>query len=103
MVKTFTRKARRAVTGVAQRSAKHVKTVAGEAFGAAARAATDVVLQRTAAALASGRNQLTRSTPALKRAAGRAATTSVRKAGQRKRSARRKPAQAARKTKRRAH
>ncbi|HYC17437.1 MAG TPA: hypothetical protein VEC94_09525 [Pseudolabrys sp.] len=100
MVKTFSRKARRAVTGVAQRGAEHVKTVAGEAFGAAARAATDAVLQRTAAALASGHDQLTRSTPALERAAGRAATNSVSKTGQRKR---RKPARVARKTKRRAH
>jgi hypothetical protein len=102
MAKTITRKAKHAIAGAAHRGAKNVKAVAGEALGAAARAATDVVLQRTAAALGSGRDQLARSTPALKRAAGRAATNSVSNAGGRKRRPRRKPAHAARKTKRRA-
>ncbi|MGB7687514.1 MAG: hypothetical protein WBL98_03485, partial [Pseudolabrys sp.] len=102
MAKMFTRKAKHAIAGAAQRGAKNVKAVAGEALGAAARAATDIVLQRTAAVLGSGRDQLTRSRPAIKRAAGRAATNSVSKAGPRKRRPRRKPARAAHKTKRRA-
>jgi len=103
MAKTFTRKAKHAIAGAAHRGAKNVKAVAGEALGAAARAATDVVLQRTTAALASGRDQLARSTPAIKRAAGRAATNSVSKAGGGgKRRPRRKSARATRKTKRRA-
>ncbi|MGB2659731.1 MAG: hypothetical protein WBC84_15980, partial [Pseudolabrys sp.] len=80
MAKMFTRKAKHAIAA-AQRGAKNVKAVAGEALGAAARAATDIVLQRTAAVLGSGRDQLTRSRPAIKRAAGRAATNSVSKAG----------------------
>lgn len=99
MAKTFTRKAKHAIAGAAQRGAKNVKAAAGEALGAAARAATDIVLQRTAAALGSGRDQLMRSRPAVKRAAGR---VSVSKAGPRKRRPRRKPTRAARKTKRRA-
>jgi len=84
MAKTFTRKAKHAIAGAAQRGAKNVKAVAGEALGAAARAATDIVLQRTAAALGSGRDQLMRSRPAVKRAAGRVVTNSVSKAGRRK-------------------
>jgi hypothetical protein len=65
MAKMFTRKAKHAIAGAAQRGAKNVKAVAGEALGAAARAATDVVLQRTAAVLGSGRDQLMRSRPAI--------------------------------------
>lgn len=102
MAKTFTRKAKHVIAGAAQRGAKNVKAVAGEALGAAARAATDIVLQRTAAALGSGRDRLMRSRPAVKRAAGRVVANSVSKAGPRKRRPRRKPTRAARKTKRRA-
>jgi len=41
MAKTFTRKAKHAIAGAAHRGAKNVKAVAGEALGAAARAATN--------------------------------------------------------------
>ena len=99
MAKTFTRKAKHAIAGAAHRGAKNVKAVAGEALGSGGESGH----QRTTAALASGRDQLARSTPAIKRAAGRAATNSVSKAGGGgKRRPRRKSARATRKTKRRA-
>jgi hypothetical protein len=95
MVRITTR-ARRAITHAAQRGAKGVKTVAGEALGAAAKAATDVVLERTAAALASGKAKLTQATPAIRRAAGKAAKRSVDRPTRRK-----KPTRARRSTARR--
>ena len=85
MVRTITSRAKRAITVAAQRSVKGVKTVAGEAIGAAAKAATEVVLQKTAETLATGRSKLTRSAPAIKRAAGNAAKASVNKPVRRKR------------------
>lgn len=80
-------KAKRAIANAAQWSAKGVKTVAGDAIGAAAKAATEVMLQKTAEALATGRSKLTRSAPAIKRAASSAAKASVNRPTRRKRTA----------------
>jgi len=77
MVRTVTTKTRHTIVHAAKRGAKNVKAVAGEAIGAAAKAATEVVLEKTNAALAAGRATLTRSTPAIKRAAERSARQSV--------------------------
>src|SRR5262249_60945086 len=77
MVRTVTTKTRHTIVHAAKRGAKNVKAVAGEAIGAAAKAATEVVLEKTNAALAAGRAKLTRSTPARKRAPGRSARARV--------------------------
>jgi hypothetical protein len=58
--------------------------VAGEALGAAATAAADVVLESTANALDAGRARIKQSTPAVKRAVGRAATKTVSRPARRK-------------------
>lgn len=96
MVRITTR-ARHAITHAAQRGAKNVKTVAGEALGAAAKAATDVVLERTAAALASGKAKLSQAAPAIRRAAGKAAKRSVDKPARRKKANRARRSTARRK------
>jgi hypothetical protein len=77
MVRMVTSKTRHTIVHAAKRGAKNVKAVAGEAIGAAAKAATEVVLEKTNAALAAGRATLTRSTPAIKRAAEKTARQSV--------------------------
>jgi hypothetical protein len=70
-------RAKRAITSVTQRSAKGVKSVAADALGAAARAAAGVVLVSTAKALAAGRTTVEQSTPAMKRAIGKAARNTI--------------------------
>src|SRR5689334_6523201 len=80
--------------GAARRQRR--KNCRSEALGAAAKAATDVVLERTAAALASGKAKLTQATPAIRRAAGKAAKRSVDRPTRRK-----KPTRARRSTARR--
>jgi predicted RNA-binding protein with EMAP domain len=100
MVRTIT-KAKQAITGAAQRGAKTVKVVAGEVLSEAAKAAADVVLVKTADALATGRAKVTRSAPAMKRAVGNGVKKIVTQPGRRMRVAKRKPAAAKRKTKRR--
>ena len=94
MVRTISTKAKHTIVHVAKRGAKNVKEVAGEAIGAAAKAATEVVLEKTNAALAAGRARLSRSTPAIKRAAEKTARRSIDKPARstrRKRSATRRP------------
>jgi hypothetical protein len=88
MVKTVATRAKDAVTDAAQRSARGVKSIAGDAFGAAAKAAADVVLESTVHALEFGRTRLRRASPAMKQAIGKAAK---RRASKKKTVAKRKP------------
>src|SRR4029077_12561450 len=89
MVRTVTR-TRHTIVRAAKRGAATVKAAAGEAIGAAAKAATEVVLEKTNAALAAGRAKLTRSSPAIKRAAEKTARRSLDKPARRKRTARKR-------------
>lgn len=82
MVRTVTKKAKDAIVDAAQ----GVRTIAGEAIGAATKAAADVVFESTASALEAGRAKLTRATPAMENALGNAAKRTV----TRRRPARRK-------------
>ncbi len=84
MVRTVTKKAKDAIADAAQ----GVRTMAGEAFGAATKAAADVVFESTANALEAGRVRLRRATPGMENALGNAARRSVAK----RRSNRRKTA-----------
>jgi hypothetical protein len=86
MVRTVTKTAKDAIVDAAQ----GVRTMAGEAFGAATKAAADVVFESTANALEAGRVRLRRATPAMENALGNAARRSVSK----KKPGRRKPAAA---------
>lgn len=88
MVRTVTKKAKDAIADAAQ----GVRTIAGEAFGAATKAAADVVFESTANALAAGRSKLQRAAPAMENALGNAARRSVtkRKSAGRKTAAARK-------------
>jgi hypothetical protein len=96
MVRTVTKTAKDAIVDAAQ----GVRTMAGEAFGAATKAAADVVFESTANALEAGRVRLRRATPAMENALGNAARRSVSKkkpgrrktATVRKRGTKRKPA-----------
>jgi hypothetical protein len=85
MVRTVTTRTRHSIVHAAKRGAKNVKMVAGEAIGAAAKAATEVVLEKTNAALAAGRAKLSRSSPAIKRAAEKTARRSIDKPARRRR------------------
>ncbi len=73
MVRSVTTKAKNAITDVAQRGVENVRSVAGDAFGAAAKAAADVVLESTSNALQAGRAKVRQVTPAMKQAIGIAA------------------------------
>jgi len=88
MVRTVTKKAKDAIVDAAQ----GVRTMAGEAFGAATKAAADVVFESTANALGAGRARLRRATPEMENALGNAARRSItkRKPGRRKTAATRK-------------
>ena len=88
MVRTVTKTAKDAIVDAAQ----GVRTMAGEAFGAATKAAADVVFESTANALEAGRVRLRRATPAMENALGNAARRSVskKKPGRRKTAAARK-------------
>jgi hypothetical protein len=75
MVRTVTKTAKDAIVDVAQ----GVRTMAGEAFGAATKAAADVVFDSTANGLEAGRVKLRRATPGMENALGNAARRSVTK------------------------
>ena len=75
MVRTVTKKAKDVIIDAAQ----GVRTMAGEAFGAATKAAADVVFESTADALEAGRVRLRRATPGMENALGNAARRSVTK------------------------
>ena len=77
MVRTVAAKARKAIVKAVQRSAHGIRTVAGDAAGAAAQAAAGVVLDSTANALEAGRTEVTQSAPAVKRRLGRAAKRTI--------------------------
>lgn len=106
MVRSVTTKAKHAITNAAQRSVENVRSVAGDAFGAAAKAAADVVLVSTSNALETGRAKVRQVAPAMKQAIGIAAKETVSKPRRRKKVAKRKVARkktaSRRKTKRRA-
>ena len=95
MVRTVTKRAKDAIVDAAQ----GVRTMAGEALGAATKAAADVVFDSTANALETGRVRLRRATPAMENALGNAARRSVTKSKpvSRKAAAARKRKAAARK------
>ena len=75
MVRTVTKKAKDALVDAAQ----GVRTMAGEALGAATKAAADVVFETTASALEVGRSKLQRKSPAMENALGNAARRTVTK------------------------
>jgi hypothetical protein len=75
MVRTVTKRAKDAIVDAAQ----GVRTIAGEALGAATKAAADVVFDSTANALESGRARLRRATPMMESALGDAARRSISK------------------------
>jgi hypothetical protein len=77
MVRSITTKARDAIANAAQRSVKGVTSIAGDALGAAAMAAADVVLESTTNALEAGRAKIKQSTPVMRRAIGKAAKRTV--------------------------
>jgi hypothetical protein len=77
MVRIIRKKTRHTIAGAARRGAKAVTSVAGEALGAAAKAATGVVLDSTAKVLEAGRSKIERDTPSMQRAAGRAARRTI--------------------------
>lgn len=77
MVRAVTSRTRNTIVHAARRGAKNVKAVAGEAIGAAAKAATEVVLEKTGVALAAGRATLSRTAPSIKRAAEKTARQSL--------------------------
>lgn len=77
MVRSITTKARDVITNAAQRSVKGVTSMAGDALGAAAMAAADVVLESTTNALEAGRAKIKQSTPVMKRAIGEAAKRTI--------------------------
>ena len=106
MVRTVTKKAKDAIIDAAQ----GVRTMAGDALGAATKAAADVVFETTASALESGRSKLQRKSPAMENALGNAARRTVtsgsparrktrKTASARKRSAKRKMASAKKRSK----
>ncbi|HEY7229080.1 MAG TPA: hypothetical protein VH558_01780 [Pseudolabrys sp.] len=105
MVRIIRKKTRHAIAAAARRGAKTITSVAGEALGAAANAATGVVLDSTAKVLEVGRTKIERETPSVQRAAGRAARRTIsrsRSRRTRKKSApKRRSNVAKRKTKRR--
>ena|SRR5262245_12577275 len=84
MVKTVETQTKTAIKHVAQQSIEGARSVAGEALGAAATAAADVVLESTANALEAGRTRINQSTPEMKRAVGRAAARTVSRPARRK-------------------
>ena len=71
--------AQKTVVGAAKLGARGVKSVAGDALGAAASAAAGVVLDRVSEALGSGQNKLESMTPAAQRAMQKTATLSTSK------------------------
>lgn len=73
MVGTVTKRAKDAIVDAAH----GVRTIAGEAIGAATKAAADVVFKSTANALEAGRTKLTRATPAIENALGNAARRTI--------------------------
>jgi hypothetical protein len=77
MVRLIKPKTRRAITNMARRGAQTVRSVAGDAMGAAAKAAAGVVLDSTASALETGHSKIQRSSPAMQRAAGKAARRTI--------------------------
>ncbi len=75
MVRTVTKRAKDAIVDAAQ----GVRAMAGEALGAATKAAADVVFETTASALETGRTKLQRKSPAMENALGNAARRAVTK------------------------
>ena len=77
MSKTVSTRSKHTIAHAAKRGVKSVQAVAGEALGAAAKAATEVVLNKTGEAIAAGHDTLLRSSPAIQRAAEKSARHSV--------------------------
>jgi hypothetical protein len=93
MVRSVTKKAKNAITDVAQRGVENVRSVASDA-GAAAKSAADVVIESTSTALEAGRAKVKQVTPAMKRVIGlaprRRKKVTNRKAARKKTTSRRK-------------
>ena len=77
MVRTVAAKTRKAIVKAAQRSAEKIRTVAGDAAGAAAEAAAGVVLKSTANALEMSRSGVVQSTPTVKKTLRRVAKRTI--------------------------
>lgn len=93
MVRSITTRARHAISDAAQRGAQGVKSVAGDALGAAAKAAADVLFESTANALGAGQTKIKQSSPAMKRAISKAAKQTISRPRRKKTvTKRRKPA-----------
>jgi hypothetical protein len=93
MVRSVTKKAKNAITDVAQRGVENVRSVASDA-GAAAKSAADVVIESTSTVLEAGRAKVKQVTPAMKRVIGlaprRRKKVTNRKAARKKTTSRRK-------------
>ena len=99
MVRSVTKKAKNAITDVAQRGVENVRSVASDA-GAAAKSAADVVIESTSTVLEAGRAKVKQVTPAMKRVIGlaprRRKKVTNRKAARKKTTSRRKTKRRAR-------
>src|SRR5260221_13563736 len=93
MVRSITTRARHAIADAAQRGAQGVQSVAGDVLGAAVKAAAEFVFESTANALGGGRAKIKQSSPAMKRAIGKAAKQTISRPRRKKAvTKRRKPA-----------
>ena len=75
MVRTVTKRAKDAIIDAAQ----GVRNIAGDALGAATKAAADVVFESTANALEAGRSKIARAAPAMENALATTARRTVAK------------------------
>jgi len=75
MVRTVTKRAKDAIIDAAQ----GVRNIAGDALGAATKAAADVVFESTANALEAGRAKISRAAPAMENALASTARRTVAK------------------------
>lgn len=82
---TVSTRTKHTIVHAAKTGAKRMQAIAGEAAGAAAKAATEVVLNKTGEAIAAGHDTLVRSSPSIQRAAEKTARQSIDKPRRRKR------------------
>lgn len=101
--KKVTTRARRAIAHMARRGVKGLSTVAADAFGAAAQAATQVVLRSAADTLREGAERTSRAGPQAKRWAARTAMQAVKKPAEATLRRKRRPAKTGRSRPKTAH
>ncbi len=78
MAKSITTKAREKIADLAKRGSSRAKSIAADALGAAATAATEVVLKSAAKGMERGGSGLKRAIPRVKRKVGQTARRAVR-------------------------